>query len=120
MKSHEERVELAELAKIAKAATQGEWSITEHGDIIGGETAYYIVHSAGNPLNPAIAADLAHIAAASPDVVLSLLAQIEQLETERDTCSELLDQLQKATLTSSQMGLNARLSTMGATAHYKH
>lgn len=85
---------LDKLEEIAKAATPGPWSSSAAAPIDGWPDCIAIAATAGrqkiyaSPGSTFPAADAKHIAAASPDVVLALVADARKLEKIRALAAE--------------------------------
>jgi hypothetical protein len=86
------------LKRTATAATQDEWQWQDDGDAIEGKRDGQIVlyvdgsEADDGPVVVVSAADRAHIAAASPPVVLALLERLEELERALDGALALADE----------------------------
>lgn len=88
------KIDREQLKRTALAATQDEWQWQDDGDAIEGKRDGQIVlyvdesEDSDGPVVVVSAADRAHIAAASPPVVLALLRRIEDLETGLLQCGQ--------------------------------
>lgn len=91
------REELSHLKTLAQAATPGPWTaentpydgftdpVISSGEVYVAQTVYDMQSWSSRH---DVDADTAYIAAASPDVVLALIARIEELQTPTLSCPE--------------------------------
>lgn len=78
-------MDYSDLKRLAEAAIPGPWVVKE--DSMGGEDEVYCSWHKVGPLSfigEKLSKDTAYVAAASPDVVLRLLAEVERLQSNID------------------------------------